>query len=250
MARRCASRSTVVRKFRALAAPDGCRDPGQEGAARPRDQVAQRVEAADLVPGEALGQAAQRAALGFDQGVGAEPLDHRDAGDDDLPPAHPLDRGRGERPTVGHVHRRRSQRVGELGAEVPGERAEAVEALDRRGMQVAGRGPHRVRAERRLVDAELPADEGHHPLGDDLAAMQEPPRVAQGAELEREAEPVGLPAPAPDGPEVLVAQRVMAGELGLIVGRRREERLPLGGGCGRRGAAWGHSGAVDRPGNT
>ncbi len=90
----------------------------------------------------------------------------------------------------------RGQNVGELGAELPGEGTEAVKLLERRGVQIAGRGPHRVSARRFLFEAELPTDEGHDPFRDDLAMAQEPARMAQDVELQREAEPVGLPAGA------------------------------------------------------
>jgi hypothetical protein len=84
-------------------------------------------------------------------------------------------------------------------------------------VQVAGRDPHRVPTERLLFEAELPADEGHDPFRDDLATAQEPARMAQDAELQREAEPVGLPPAPADDPEILLAQHVVAGEIGVVL---------------------------------
>jgi hypothetical protein len=78
--------------------------PSQKGAVGLRGQVAQRVETAGLVTGQAIGQTPQGAALGFDQNVGAEPLDHADAGNDDLPSAHLLNHGRSQHPTLHHAH--------------------------------------------------------------------------------------------------------------------------------------------------
>jgi hypothetical protein len=81
-------------------------------------------------------------------------------------------------PTIHHAHGDCDQSVDELGAEMPGEGTEAVKILERRGVQIAGCDPHRVPAERILFDAELPADEAHDPLRNDLTTTQEPARVA------------------------------------------------------------------------
>ena len=71
-------------------------------------------------------------------------------------------------------------------------------------------------------EAELRADEARHRLGDHLAGLDQPARVAERAELQGEAEPVPGAAPVLDGRELGLAQGVMPRELGPVGGGEDE----------------------------
>ena len=78
------------------------------------------------------------------------------------------------------------------------------------------------------IDPQLCGDEAQHRAGDQLAPLQEPAGVAEGAELQRETEAVPRAVPTPDERDVLLAQGVMAGDR-RFVGGEVEQRgaLPL-----------------------
>ena len=75
-------------------------------------------------------------------------------------------------------------------------------------MLVPGLGPHRVVAELLPVQMELASDEVHDRRGNELARGQQSTRVAEDAQLQREAELVAGTPPDLDVLQVLVAQGV------------------------------------------
>ena len=77
-------------------------------------------------------------------------------------------------------------------------------------MLVPGLGPDRVVGELVPVQVELASDEIHDGRRRELARSQQPARVAEHAQLQREAQLVAGAPPGPDVLQVLVAQGVAA----------------------------------------
>ena len=94
-------------------------------------------------------------------------------------------------------------------------------------MLVAGVLAKGVVGERAGLDADLLGDEGDHRCRDPLAGLEQPAGVAQGAELEREAETVVGAAAAVDHRQLGLAQGMVAREVGAV-GGQGEQRGPLG----------------------
>ena len=96
-------------------------------------------------------------------------------------------------------------------------------------MLVPGLGPHRVVGQFVPVEVELAADEIHHRRRNELARRQQAARVAEHAQLQREAQLVaGAPARL-DVLQVFVAQRVVAQQVRLVL-RERKQGRPLSAG--------------------
>ena len=106
---------------------------------------------------------------------------------------------------------------------------EPVQAAQLRQMLVPGLGPHRVVAELLPVQVELAADEVHDHRGNELARGQQTARVAEDAQLQREAQLVAGTPPDLDVLQVLVAQGVVAQQVRLALRKGKQGRpLPAG----------------------
>ena len=95
-----------------------------------------------------------------------------------------------------------------------------------------GLGPDRVVGELVPVQVELASDEIHDGRRHELAGSQQAARVAEHAQLQREAQLVAGASPGPDVLQVLVAQRVVPQQVRLAV-RQGEQGRPLPGRSGR-----------------
>ena len=93
-------------------------------------------------------------------------------------------------------------------------------------MLVPGLGAHRVVGELVPVEVELAADETHDGWRHELAGNQQSARVAEHAQLQREAQLVAGAPPGPDVLQVLVAQGVVAQQVRLAL-RQGEQGRPL-----------------------
>ena len=79
--------------------------------------------------------------------------------------------------------------------------------------------PYRIAIHVLGAHVQLCGNETKDVQGNDLPHRQKPARISEGAELEREAQPVVSPAPHPDMLDVVVGQRVMAQKGGFISGQ-------------------------------
>ena len=94
---------------------------------------------------------------------------------------------------------------------------------------VASFDPCRVVREVVPVEVKLAADEVHDRARHEFARRQQAPGVTQDAQLQREAQLVARPPPGGDVLQILVAQRVVAQQLRLVLWQREESRpLPAG----------------------
>ena len=158
----------------------------------------QMLEVAPQPGRHPLGDAGLDAAFRVDERIGAEPLDRRRSRQDgprapaglDEPPDQVLVRLRLRRFFV--------EPLDELTRRAAREGPESVQAAQLRQMLVPGLGPHRVVAELLPVQVELAADEVHDRRGNELARGQQSARVAEDAQLQREAQLVAGTPPEPD----------------------------------------------------
>ena len=88
-------------------------------------------------------------------------------------------------------------------------RAQAVELL------APGLGPSGVVRQGFSVDADLLGDEAQRRCWNGLARAEQPPGKAEGAELQREAEPVVMTTSAPDKSKVVRAEGPVPDQIGL-----------------------------------
>ncbi len=84
-------------------------------------------------------------------------------------------------------------------------------------MLVAGLGPHRVVGEVVPVQVELASDEIHDGRRHELTRSQQAARVAEHAQLQREAQLVAGAPPGPDVLQVFVAQGVVAQQVRIAL---------------------------------
>ena len=136
---------------------------------------------------KAVADAAFDPAFRVDERVGAEALDRRRGRQDG--PRAPA--GLDEPPDQVLVRLRLRcffvEPFDELTRRAAREGPEAVQAAQLRQMLVPGLGPHRVVAELLPVQVELAADEVHDRRGNELARGQQAARVAEDAQLQRDA---------------------------------------------------------------
>ena len=96
-------------------------------------------------------------------------------------------------------------------------------------MLVPGLGPLRIVGEFVSVQVELAADEIHDGRRNQLARGHQPARVAQHAQLQREAQLVAGTPPGPDVVQVFLAQGVVAQQVRLALRKGKQGRpLPAG----------------------
>ena len=106
---------------------------------------------------------------------------------------------------------------------------ESVQPVQFGEVIVAGSGPCRVVRELVPVEAQLTADEVHDRARHELARSQQTARVAQDAQLQREAQLVARPPPGVDVLQILVAQRVVPQQVRLAFWQGEQGRpLPAG----------------------
>ena len=103
---------------------------------------------------------------------------------------------------------------------------ESVQAAQLGKMFVPGCGSNRVVGELVPVHVELAPDEIHDGRRHELARSQQAARVAEHAQLQREAQLVAGASPGPDVLKVLVAQGVVAQQVRLAL-RQGEQGRPL-----------------------
>ena len=84
--------------------------------------------------------------------------------------------------------------------------------------------PYRIPIQVFDAHAKLCGNEAKDVLGNHLHRRQNAPRISEGAELEREAQPVVCAAPQPDLLDVVVGQRVMAQQRGFVRGKVEQRR--------------------------
>ena len=182
------------------------------------DRLAEQVLKSTAKSGwNAFSDAGFDPAFGVDQCVGAKPLDRR--------------RGRQDRPRLPagideparQILVRPRQRclfaepIAELTRRVVREGPESVQPAQLGKMLVPSLGPHRVVGQLVPVEVELAADEIHHRRRNELARSQQAARVAEHAQLQREAQLVaGTPARL-DVLQVLVAQGVVAQQVRFVL---------------------------------
>lgn len=132
--------------------------------------------------------------------------------------------GKGAR--VGDLERGRVQPPDHLGAGGSNERTVSEFGLQGGGVLIPGVLPEPVAFDAAPSFADLPGDRAQHRLRDQLAGLEQAARIAQGAELQRKAEPVLRFATPPDPRQILGAQRIVQ-RASVLVRRQREESPPL-----------------------
>jgi hypothetical protein len=210
-----------ARLFRRLADPSQPARP----AFRPRDE--EPLQTGDLLTIEVVGEIVQGLAFGTDEGGGAQPLDRRDRRHDQPPSSQLVAQADRQLASGRRQHRGLVEPGFDLLPWPARERPVAERILQRRGMLVAGVLTKSVVGEGAGLDADLLGDEGDGWSWDALAGLEQPAGVAQGTELEREAETVVGAAATVDHRQLGLAQGVVAREVGAI-GGQGEQRGPLG----------------------
>ena len=100
---------------------------------------------------------------------------------------------------------------------------------------VAGWPARGIVGERVRVDPELVPHESERRPGDQLFRSEQPSRIAQRAELDREAQTIVRTPPAVDDAQVIGAERPMPHQVGLVLGQcEQHSALRLG----ENGATW------------
>jgi hypothetical protein len=130
-------------------------------------------------------------------------------------PTHLVEQRRGDCGGAGGSERDREQPRPDPLPAGGGEVAEAVGRAQRIQLLVARLSAGAIGGERRRLRADLVGDEAQRRLGDRLAHPQQSAGIAEGAELQREAEPVVVAAPPVDGDEVGLIQGPVADEVGF-----------------------------------
>ena len=108
----------------------------------------------------------------------------------------------------------------------PAERGEAEEVAQRAELFVARWAAGCVIGERLGLDRQLATEKGERRRRDQLARAQQPAALAQGAELNREAEAIMRPSSCRDGTRIRIAQNPMPRER-RFVGGDRHQRVAL-----------------------
>ena len=158
------------------------------------------IEVAPKPERDPLGDASFDPALRVDQRVGAEPLDRRRGRQDGSRASAGLDEPADQVLVRLRLFRFFAEPLDELTRRAAREGPESEQAPQLGQMLVPGLGPHRVVGEVVCVQVELASDEIHDGRRDELARSQQAARVAEHAQLQREAQ---LVAGAPPGPDVL-----------------------------------------------
>jgi hypothetical protein len=171
--------------------------------------LAQGVQPAHLPRAEAAGDALDDLAVGRRDHLGGQPLQDRDAGDDDPTPSHLLGKGGHDRDAVGRDQGDAEQPILQRLAVWVGQVDEAVGPPQDPKLLVAGGSPPGKAGERFGQDVELRGDEAGDLHRDRLAGAKQPAGVAQGAELQRQAEPRVRPPATGDQPAILVGRGVI-----------------------------------------
>ena len=141
-----------------------------------------------------------------DQGIGAQTLDGaRRRGNDFTAPQFPQ-HGSGEVVIGAGTLGRLDQPGTHLLTDAPFERQVAVDALQSRRVLIPRRFSGAVVEQGRAGNAQLPADERKHGLGNNFARLNQTTRVAKGTEWEGESEPVLRPSASTDMRPVLGTQ--------------------------------------------
>ena len=195
----------------------------------------QAVEARAHPAVETCGDPGIDPAFRRDQGIRAEPLDGRHGRQDDKPPAALLDE-------ASHQVLSGSCRLGMLCQ--PGLHPAHVLALEHpvavdpaQGDEVftAGLFANRIWQQVVRLQAQLGRNEPRHVFRDHFARLQQSARKAKRAELQREAQLVLRPSSLPDVLDVIVRQRVVLQQGGLVRGQvEKAGALALG----QNAASW------------
>ena len=188
-----------------------------------------------------LGDARFDPALRLDQRVGAEPFDRRRGRQDGSRVSAGVDEPADQVLVRPRLLRFFAEPLDELTRRAAREGPEAVQAAQLGKMLVPGLGPHRVVGELVPVQVELASDEIHAGRRHELARSQQAARVAEHAQLQREAQLVAGAPPGPDLLQVLVAQGVVPQQVRLAL-RQGEQGRPLP--AGQDGSP-GHSLSLD-----
>ena len=164
-------------------------------------------------------------AFGVDQRVGAKPLNRRRGRQDRARLPAGIDEPARQilvRPRQRSLF---AEPVVELTRRVVREGPESVQPAQLGKMLVPGLGPHRVVGQFVPVEVELAADRRRN----ELARSQQAARVAEHAQLQREAQLVAGAPSRLDVLQVFVAQRVVAQQVRLVL-RERKQGRPLSAG--------------------
>lgn len=165
-------------------------------------------------------------ALGRGQRGRDQLLDGQGTGHDQAPPAGLVQKRRGDRGGARAGQRRGKQPSRDLASAGGSEVGEAEDLAQGGEVRVARLSARAVGGERLWAHADLIGHEAERRLRDRLAEPKRPARVAQRAQLQRETEPVVGAAAGADEGEILVPERPIPDEGGLV-SRQGEQRLKL-----------------------
>ena len=198
-------------------------EPRHAGVGRLFEQM---LEVAPKPGRDPLGDARFDPALCGHQRVGAEPLDRRRGRQDGSRASAGLDEPAHQVLVRLRLFRFFADPLDELTRRAAREGPESVQASQLGQVLVPGLGPDRVVGELVPGQVELASDEIHDGRRHELARSQQAARVAEHAQLQREAELVAGAPPHTDVLQVLVAQGVVPQQVRLAL-RQGEQGRPL-----------------------
>ena len=194
--------------------------------------VEQMLKVAPKPGRDPLGDAGFDPAFRVDQRVGAEPLDRRRGRQDGSRATARLDEPADQILVRLRLWRFFAEPVAELARRAAREGPESVQVAQLSKMLVPGLGPHRVVGELIPVQIDLASDEIHDGRRNELGRNQQAARVAEHAQLQREAQLVAGTPLGSDVLQVFVAQGVVAQQVRLAL-RQGEQGRPSAGWSGR-----------------
>ena len=198
-------------------------EPRHAGVDRLFEQI---LEVAPKPGRNPLGDAGFDPAFRVDQRVGANPLDRRRGRQDGSRVTAGLDEPAHQVLVRLRPWRFFAEPVPELMRRAAREGPESVQAAQFGKMLVPCLGPHRVVGEFVPIQVELASDEIHDGRRNELTRSKQAARVAEHAQLQREAQLVAGTPPGPDVLQVFVAQGVVAQQVGLAL-RKGKQGRPL-----------------------
>jgi hypothetical protein len=176
-----------------------------------------------------FGQGVVDAPVGAGDRLGTRPLDGVERGQNDRLPPQVLDQGAGQHDALVGLHRQLGQHLDGLPVMAHGEGPEIEHGLQLDQVLAPGLLPLAVLVPAFDADLELLGDQLQQGRERRFIDAQDDAWKAQVAELHREAQPIGWPAPLSDDREVGIAECVMSDQVVLGV-RQRQQVFPLGGG--------------------